>query len=290
MKFVNPQNDVAFKKIFGSEDKTQILISFLNAVLGLTGDKIIQEVTILNPFQAPRLKHLKYTTLDVRAKDKRGITFIVEMQVRGLEGGMKRFVYYAAKAYSSQLKRGEDYPKLNQVIFIGVLGYNEFEGKNYLSRHLILDAETHTHEIKDVEFNFIELPKFKKKKHELKTILEKWIYFIKHAKQLEVVPDNVEDEVLLLAYEVAKQHGWTDEELEVYDYWAMKAQDARGEVTWAVKKATEKARVKALAEGRAEGRAEERAETAGKMLAKGMDIFLIAELTGLTADEVMALS
>ena len=118
MKFVDPKNDIAFKKIFGSEDKTQILISFLNAVLELTGDKMIQEVIILNPFQAPRLKHLKYTTLDVQAKDKRGITFIVEMQIRGLEGSKKRFVYYTTKAYSLQLKRGIDYPKLNQVIFI----------------------------------------------------------------------------------------------------------------------------------------------------------------------------
>ncbi len=277
MKFVDPKNDVAFKKIFGSEDKTQILISFLNAVLDLTGDKEIQEVTILNPFQAPRIKMLKYTTLDVQAKDKRGITFIVEMQVRGLEGGMKRFVYYTTKAYSSQLKRGDDYPKLNQVIFIGVLGYNEFENKNYLSRHLILNAETHEHEIKDVEFNFIELPKFKKKVHELETILEKWIYFIKHTRKLDVVPDNMDDEVLQLAYEVAEQHSWTEDEMEFYDYWAIKEQDARGEVTWAMKK------------GHAKGHAEGRAEIVGKMLAKGMDISLIVELTGFSIDEILAL-
>ncbi|OQY46280.1 MAG: hypothetical protein B6242_08235 [Anaerolineaceae bacterium 4572_78] len=277
MKFVDPKNDVAFKKIFGSEDKTQILISFLNAVLDLTGDKEIQEVTILNPFQAPRIKMLKYTTLDVQAKDKRGITFIVEMQVRGLEGGMKRFVYYTTKAYSSQLKRGDDYPKLNQVIFIGVLGYNEFENKNYLSRHLILNAETHEHEIKDVEFNFIELPKFKKKVHELETILEKWIYFIKHTRKLDVVPDNMDDEVLQLAYEVAEQHSWTEDEMEFYDYWAIKEQDARGEVTWAMKK------------GHAKGHAEGRAEIVGKMLAKGMDIPLIVELTGFSIDEILAL-
>lgn len=38
MKFVNPRNDVAFKKIFGNEEHTEILISFLNAVLDLNGD------------------------------------------------------------------------------------------------------------------------------------------------------------------------------------------------------------------------------------------------------------
>jgi flagellar biosynthesis/type III secretory pathway protein FliH len=35
MKFVDIKNDVAFRKIFGNEKKTEILISFLNAVLHL---------------------------------------------------------------------------------------------------------------------------------------------------------------------------------------------------------------------------------------------------------------
>ncbi len=42
MKFVNPKNDVAFKKIFGDEHQTSILISFLNATLDLHGEYQIQ--------------------------------------------------------------------------------------------------------------------------------------------------------------------------------------------------------------------------------------------------------
>ena len=30
MKFADPKNDIAFKKIFGDENKTEVLISFLN--------------------------------------------------------------------------------------------------------------------------------------------------------------------------------------------------------------------------------------------------------------------
>jgi len=51
MKFVDIKNDIAFRKIFGNENKKEILISFLNAVLGFTGDSKIVTVTILNPFQ-----------------------------------------------------------------------------------------------------------------------------------------------------------------------------------------------------------------------------------------------
>lgn len=36
MKFADPRNDVTFKKIFGDENKKEILISFLNNLLDLT--------------------------------------------------------------------------------------------------------------------------------------------------------------------------------------------------------------------------------------------------------------
>ena len=78
MKYINPKNDIAFKKIFANDKKKNILIGFLNAIL----EKNIIDVTILNPFQAPKLKDLKDTTLDVKAKDKNGEEFIVEMQVQ----------------------------------------------------------------------------------------------------------------------------------------------------------------------------------------------------------------
>ncbi|MBF0336287.1 MAG: PD-(D/E)XK nuclease family transposase [Nitrospirae bacterium] len=59
MKFVDVRNDVAFKKIFGNENKKGILISFLNSVLDLNGDRAIDDITILNPYQAPDITTLK---------------------------------------------------------------------------------------------------------------------------------------------------------------------------------------------------------------------------------------
>ncbi|MBF0437340.1 MAG: PD-(D/E)XK nuclease family transposase, partial [Magnetococcales bacterium] len=72
MKFIDPRIDYAFKKIFGSEDAKDILISFLEGLLDLQGNRRIAELTILDPFLAPRLKDLKSTILDVRCKDHRG--------------------------------------------------------------------------------------------------------------------------------------------------------------------------------------------------------------------------
>lgn len=286
MKFVSPKNDVAFKKIFGNEDKKEILISFLNAVLNLAGDKEIRDIEILNPWQAPRIKELKYTLLDVRAKDRRGVTFIVEMQVERVAGLRKRFAYYVAKAYSSQIERGEDYPKLNQVIFIGILDFGEFESEHWLTRHILINTETCGQEIKDLEFNFIELPKFVRKEHELRTVLEKWVYFIKHAENLELIPANADTPALRSAYETANRFNWSRDEMELYDYWGIKAQDERGKL----QAAYEKGEQKGLIEGKTKGILESKLETARKMLSKGYDISEVADLTGLSAAIIGGLS
>jgi predicted transposase/invertase (TIGR01784 family) len=64
MRFINPKTDFAFKKIFGSEQSHDVLISFLNAIL-YNGDRRISQLEILNPYLAPRIRGVKATYLDV---------------------------------------------------------------------------------------------------------------------------------------------------------------------------------------------------------------------------------
>ena len=225
MKFADPKSDIAFKKVFGNEQKTEILICFLNAVLDLHDEQAIASITILNPYQAPKISLLKETSLDVRATTLAGVNFIVEMQVEKQDYFAKRALYYAAKAYVGQIAKAEQYPKLNQVVFIGILNFRLFEtedASHYLSRHLLLDQKTLKQEIKDLELNFIELPKFHKQEHELLTVVDKWIYFFKHADDLTVIPQTLaEPQELREAFEVLEQHAWTREEVELYEYWQM---------------------------------------------------------------------
>ncbi len=282
MKFVDPKNDVAFKKIFGNEQRKHILIAFLNAVLHLTGEREIADLDILNPYQVPRIQELKYTLLDVLARDRRGVHFIIEMQVEHVSGFEKRFLYYAAKTYVSQIERADEYPHLNQVIFIGILDFAAFDGAAYQTRHVILNEDTHQQAISDLEFHFIELPKFTKSAEELTTILDKWLYFLKHASNLDVIPENVDTAPLREAYEVANQFGWSREEMELYDYWGMKEQDVRGAIQFAVKEALKK--------GRQEGEKEATRTMARSMLQQGLQPEQVATITGLSPEEVAALA
>mgnify|MGYP000225485373 CR=1 FL=1 len=123
MKFADVKNDIAFRKIFGDENRKIILISFLNAVLKLNGDKKIANVFILNPFQLPIIQSLKATIIDIKAFDERGNEYIIEMQVANVDGLEKRLQYYLAKGYTSQIEVGENFSKLHPIIFIGIFDF-----------------------------------------------------------------------------------------------------------------------------------------------------------------------
>ena len=278
MKFVDIKNDIAFRKIFGNENKKEILISFLNAILELPKGKKIKKIEIKNPFQLPEIKDLKSSILDVRVTDERDISYIVEMQVEQPDGFDLRVQYYTAKQFSSQIIRGDDYPKLNQVIFIGILDFKFFEDDDdYITRHRTVNVKTQKSSLKGMEYNFVELPKFIKELENCKMLVDKWIYFIKNAPNLNVIPADIKDEGLKHAYEDADRHNWTKEELESYHYAEMRRQDEKGKTELAVKKAVEKAVEKASKTAR-----EERdMEIAKKMINANEPIEKIMGFTGL---------
>lgn len=90
------------------------------------------------------------------------------------------------------------HPVVRSKILVGVvsLDFEEFDISHYLTRIQLLNTETHQQELKDLEFNFIELPKFTKREHKLTTVLEKWIYFLKHADELGVIPESADTDAL----------------------------------------------------------------------------------------------
>ena len=162
MKFVDITNDIAFRKIFGNDSKKKSLISFLNAVIDLPKNNQIIDVEITNPYQLGKLSGGKSTIVDVKAKDEKGNIFIVEMQVAEFDFFHKRILYYTSQSYVSQIDKGVQYDKLKPVYFIGILEFEIGSNSNYFSRHKVLDVETKERVIQDIEFNFIELPKFEK--------------------------------------------------------------------------------------------------------------------------------
>lgn len=282
MKFVDVTNDIAFRKIFGNENKKVSLISFLNAVINFPDGNKVVEVDIVNPYQLAKLSGGKSTIVDIKAKDQNGNTFIVEMQIAESDFFHKRILYYTSQSYISQIGKGRDYSKLNPAYFIGILEFNIGKNPNYISCHKVSDIETNENIVQDIEFNFIELLKFNKRPDELETSIDQWTYFIKNAENLKMIPDNVVDEGLREAYLEADKHNWTQAELDDYERASIKEQDEIGRIELANKRAAQKATLEAtLAATLATT-----LEVAKKLKGLGIDFDIISKSTGLTKEQI----
>ncbi len=239
MKFINPKIDYAFKKIFGSEQSQQILISFLNAII-YDGEKIIQSLTIINPYNPGQVLSLKDTYLDIKAVLNDGSIVVIEMQVASMTAFDKRVAYNLTKAYANQLTKGEDYPLLNPAIAVTIADFILLkESKKIINKFVFKEEEEKNLKIleKELRLIFVELPKFKKSLSELKTLTDKWIYFLKEAALLEEIPENLREvSEIELALNLASQANMTPEEFEIVDKRGMMLQDERGRITYAEQK------------------------------------------------------
>jgi predicted transposase/invertase (TIGR01784 family) len=278
MRFLDPRTDFAFKKIFGSENHPEVLISLLNAVLDDHIPAPIEAVQILNPYLAPKIKGMKDTYLDIKAKDTMGNYFVVEMQVLNVEGFEKRILYNACKAYAGQLDQAKHYHTLTPEIAVIFTDFVMFpELKQVVSCFQLREQSLGVLCNEDLTLVFTELPKFEKTEDELSTVLDKWLYFLKHAGSLAAIPKSLESDASIhQAFEIANKANLSRQELDEQENREIFIQDQRGALSLAHKK------------GHTEGRQEERATIARNMLAN-YDDETIAKVTGLTLEQYRSL-
>jgi len=282
MQFLNPCIDVAFKKIFGSEEHKRVTISFLNSILELTGQRAIKNVQFLNTEQHELRDKKKENYLDILCTDQVDNTYIIEVQVERVKTFDKRITYYATKTYALQLGAAQSYYKLKPVIAIAVLGFTLFPKKKaYKSIHNLLDIKTHEHDLEELTFAFIELPKFEKTENELVTNEDKWLYFLKNIDEQNHVPAPLNKGEFEEACHAIERMTWTEAEINAYDYSIIKTTDVQGGLELAFEDGEKK--------GETKGKREKAIEIATKMLGAGIDIATIAQTTGLTIEEIKKL-
>jgi len=278
MRFISPKTDFAFKKIFGSPDSKDILISFLNALI-YHGESIIEDLEILDPYQIPQLKGLKDTYLDVKAKLKDGSLVIIEMQVLNVESFGKRVLYNASKAYALQLDSGGGYWALKPVIALTITDFIMFpETEKFISHFVFKEMEENfIYKENQLDLFFVELPKFKATIEQIQTLTDKWIYFMKNAGKLELIPENMDNiPEFHKAFNIANRANLTREELEDLQNREMFLQDQQASM------------IKSKKEGREEGR-EEKAKEIARQLLGILDEETISITTGLSLEEIRSL-
>lgn len=286
-RYLDPKTDIVFKKIFGQHPN--LLKSFLNAVLPLPQDGLIETLEYLPSEQVPTIPAFKYTIVDVRCTDQQGRVFIVEMQIEWTTSFMQRMLFNTSKAYVNQLGKGEDYDLLNPVYGLGLINTTFDPDKNNWYHHYkIVNTERPGAEIKDLQLVFIELPKFKTKNFREKKLQVLWLRFISelNAEVNQVPADWMDVPEIKQAIELAEEAAYTPAELAAYEkYW-----DAISTEKTLISGKYKSGREEGITIGLEKGEMKAKHAFARKLLLKGLPLEEIASLTDLSLAEIKVLS
>jgi predicted transposase/invertase (TIGR01784 family) len=219
-KYINPFTDLGFKKIFGEEASKPLLLDFLNALL-LQQDKII-DLSFKNTEQLGQTEADRKAIYDIYCENEKKERFIVELQKAKQNYFKERTIYYSTFPIREQAEKGEWNYNLKAVYCIGILDFTFDDYENEFDQNAVV----HTIKLKNQNGNifynkltyiYLEMPNFKKAEIELKTRLDKWLYFIKHLEDFQTIPTIFKDEVFSQAFEKAELAKFNQAELDSYE-------------------------------------------------------------------------
>ncbi len=294
MSLLNPRVDLAFKKIFGSPENKDLLISFINSVVSKE-DQVV-DIELLNPYNPKKFLDSKMSILDIKAKDTRGNYYNIEVQITNEGDYDKRSLYYWAKLYADQLGNGDHYRQLRKAIAIHVLNFISVpNAPKYVNKFVITNEETQQRHFEDLEIYTIELCKFTDQAEEsvnqllprIKNGLDRWAAFLTKASCLDRnnLPKELDDPCIKKAFDVLTHASLNKEERELYE----------GHLKWmrieesTLERAKKEAKAEGLAEGKAEGMVKAKMEIAKQLLREGMNREPICKITGLSKEQPLQL-
>ncbi|MDP4147506.1 MAG: Rpn family recombination-promoting nuclease/putative transposase [Bacillota bacterium] len=265
---LKPTNDFIFKKIFGENEVKENLISLLNAILKLEGDRRLKDITIIdNKELVKELITDKTGRLDVRAETMENTQIDIEIQLIDQKNIVERMLYYLSKMYSESIKSGGKYKDLKKTIVIGILDFDYFHISKFHSTYHFYEDEIKDFMLTDkFELNFVEMPKFRSAFKDINNPLHRWLLFLENDIPKEMLKEVVEmDPVIRKAEERLEWLSSDEETIKLY-----------------------KAREEALIEKMSLiGEVEDRTKREiAKNLLDILDIETIADKTGLTIEEI----
>ena len=288
-RYLNPRSDLVFKKIFGQHK--HLLISFLNSLLPLPADGLIESLDYLPTEQIPTIPVLKRTIVDVKCTDQQGRIFICEMQIEWSAYFMQRMLFGASQAYVRQLEKGDRYEYLKPVYGLGLLGENfDNESEDFYHHYKIVNVDKPQREIKGLQFVFIELPKFKPSTHAEKKLQVLWLRFMSEINEntSTVDPELLSVPEIKEAVELSEQAAYTPEELAAYDtYWDTVSTENTllyERYQQGIEQGIEKGRMEGMEEGIIKGKSEGLEEGIDRGIKMGEESALIKVATALLAD------
>jgi predicted transposase/invertase (TIGR01784 family) len=289
-KYINPFTDFGFKKIFGEEASKPLLIDFLNALLPQTNQ--IVDLNFKNTEQLGQSEADRKAIYDIYCENENGEKFIVELQKAKQNYFKERTIYYSTFPIREQAEKGVWNYNLKAVYCVGILDFTFDDYENEPEKSEVV----HTIKLKNqngktfyekLTYIYLEMPNFKQKEDELKTRLDKWLYFIKNLEDFQTIPEIFKDKIFIQAFEKSEIAKFGQAELENYEMNLKIYRDYKNTVDTAF----DEGKIEGKIEGRIEG--EEIGFQKGIVLIvvngykNGFTISQISLLTGLSENEVI---
>jgi predicted transposase/invertase (TIGR01784 family) len=290
--FKDPKDDFTFKHLMGSEKNKPLSISFINSVFEdehVRENHRVTDLNFVNTVLNPTRIYGRQGCVDALSvgKDQRMIT--VEMQKEDEDNLLDCFYRYACHLSANQLDRGQEYESIQEVTIIALADYDIFPDRpGYIFNHVILDTESHTLDFKSVRCVVINLEKVKLSIDEVKTPLEKWVYFYTKATGCDSEDKkkiSKDDRIFKQAFDEIVSYHWSKEDQIAYIRLTRKAMRIAAKVARRVAERIEAAKQKAKEEGIKKGIE----KCARNMITLGMDLHEISNLTNLSVDFIFSL-
>ena len=286
-KYINPFTDYGFKRLFGEEPNKDLLLDFLNELLKEKEGKIV-ELSYLPNEKLPIGIGDRRAIYDLYCKNEKGEYFIVEMQKAEQKYFKDRMLFYSTFPIQEQARNKDKNWnfELKHVYSIGILDFEFKEDEKYPDKYKyevsLFENETKTEFYDKLTYIYLSMPKFNTKLDDLETKFEKWLYVLKHLDTFKRIPDKIKDKIFQKLFKVAELARFNQEDLRQYEA----SMNAYRDIKNSIDTAFEKGVVKGIEEGVEKGENKKAIIVAKNMLAKGMEISLISEMTGLTNDEI----
>ena len=277
-KYINPFTDFGFKRIFGQELSKPLLLDFLNSLF--EGEKHIVNLTFLDKEQPALFEEDRSLIYDIYCETDDGEKIIVEMQNKSQPFFKNRSIYYVSESIARQGERGSAWNyAIDSVYLVAFLNFSPLDFKKQFRTDVVLAEKGTTEQFSDkLRMIFLQLPLFTKEADECENQVERWIYLLKNMETLNRLPWAAQSAVFQKLESIADVSGMTRAERLQYDEALRKYRDTIS--------VFEGARAEGRAEGILQGQRNEKIENARKMKAYGLELDMIADITGLNIDEV----
>ena len=286
-RFIDPRVDWAFKRIFGSEDTKECLITFLN---GLFEDElVIKDVTFAKTEKLGLRPDDRGVVFDVYCITNEDKHIIVEMQKKEQEYFADRALYYTARAIVQQGVRGIwDYhlAPVYTVCFMDFVSSSPIL-KKFRTDLVLTDLQTRQLVSDRMRIVYLQLPLFDKHTEaECMDIFDCWIYIMKNMNMFEQMPFSEKYPVFRKLAEIGDLRKLSREELELYDEDIKNMRDIYATRKFDEKRGMEKGMKKGMEKGMKKGMAKEKIATAYRLLSMGLSEAQVSTATELPLEEI----